>query len=144
SVGEGLASPVLVGDKVFTFTRQGGDEVITCLDAGSGKELWKDKYAAADVSGAAAGFNKQSKGTRNAPAVADGKVCTVGVTGTVSCLEASSGKVLWRKETKSYPKFVDSSSPLVADGVCVTYLGSGLTAFDLGTGETKWKWSGGE
>src|SRR5438128_9373879 len=32
TVGEGLASPALVGDKVYTFTRQGGDEVILCLE----------------------------------------------------------------------------------------------------------------
>ena len=32
SVGEGLASPVLVGDKVFVFTKQGSDEVTVCLE----------------------------------------------------------------------------------------------------------------
>src|ERR1700694_1416010 len=45
-VGLGDASPVLVGDKVYVFTRDGDDEVILCLDAGKGTEVWKDKYAA--------------------------------------------------------------------------------------------------
>src|SRR5205814_618187 len=31
-VGSGDSSPVLAGEKVYVFSRQGGDEVITCLD----------------------------------------------------------------------------------------------------------------
>src|SRR5579859_5973786 len=46
SVGEGVATPALVGDKLYVFCRQGGDEVIRCLSAADGKELWQDKYAA--------------------------------------------------------------------------------------------------
>ena len=54
-VGLGDASPVMVGEKVYVFTRQGDDEVIVCLDAGSGKELWKDQYAAVKVTGPGSG-----------------------------------------------------------------------------------------
>ncbi len=32
-VGVGESSPVLVGDKLYVFSREGGDEVIRCLDA---------------------------------------------------------------------------------------------------------------
>src|SRR5206468_264875 len=32
SVGDGVASPVLAGDRVYTFTRQGSEEVVLCLD----------------------------------------------------------------------------------------------------------------
>src|SRR5437879_9717741 len=46
SVGLGDASPVLVGDRVYVFARQGGDEVTLCLDGASGNEVWRDKYAA--------------------------------------------------------------------------------------------------
>src|SRR5712692_10597678 len=44
TVGLGDASPALVGDKVYVFTRQGDDEVTSCLNAASGKEVWTDKY----------------------------------------------------------------------------------------------------
>src|SRR6516162_3345340 len=43
-VGLGESSPVLVGDKIYVFGRQGGDEVTLCLNAATGKEIWKDKY----------------------------------------------------------------------------------------------------
>lgn len=138
TVGIGEAGPVLVGDKVFVFARQGGDEVTLCLDAATGKEVWKDKYATAAVKGAASGF----PGPRSTPAVGEGKVCTLGVNGVVSCLDAASGKVLWRKE-KSKPQFCTSTSPIIVDGKCIVFAGA-LTAFDLATGEEKWKWSGAE
>ncbi|HXX92865.1 MAG TPA: PQQ-binding-like beta-propeller repeat protein, partial [Planctomycetota bacterium] len=44
------------------------------------------------------------------------------------------------------PRFFTSSSPLVTDGLCVAQVGGqgggGITAFDLSTGEPKWKWTG--
>jgi len=49
---------------------------------------------------------------------------------------------VWRKDTKSKPGFYTSTSPIVADGKCIVYVGT-LTAFDLSSGEAKWTWSGG-
>jgi outer membrane protein assembly factor BamB len=145
TVGEGLASPALVGDKVYVFTRQGGDEVTRCLDAATGKEIWADKYEAVAVTRPADGGGRFI-GPRSSPAVADGKVCTLGVGGVVSCLDAATGKVIWRKDTKTKPRFFTSSSPVIAEGVCVVYIGADgkgqLTAFDLATGNEKWKWTG--
>src|SRR5258707_3531995 len=84
-VGLGDASPALVGDKLYVFTRRGDDEVTSCLDAASGKELWNDKYAAVAVAGPAGGH----PGPRSSPAVAEGKVCTLGVGGVLSRLDAA-------------------------------------------------------
>ena len=155
SVGDGLASPALVGDKIYTFTRKGGDEVITCLEAATGKEVWKEKYAADEVRGAAAGFKGPDKftGPRSSPAVGEGKVCTFGVGGVLTCLDAATGKQVWQKETKARPTFFTSCSPTIAEGKCIVYIGSSggkgggggkgdLMAYDLANGETKWKASG--
>jgi outer membrane protein assembly factor BamB len=135
-VGFGESSPVMVGDKVYVFARQGGEEVTWCLDAATGKEVWKDKYATAAVTNAAKSF----PGTRSTPAVGEGKVCTLGVNGMVSCLDAATGKVLWRKE-EAKPQWHTSSSPLIVDGKCIVF-GGGLVAFDLADGAEKWRWSG--
>jgi len=133
-VGAGVSSPALVGDKLFAFGRIGDDEVTTCLDAMSGKVVWQKKNSTAAVGGAARGYG----GPRSTPAVAEGKVCTLGVNGTVSCLEATTGKIIWRKETGEAPRFSTSTSPLVTDGKCIVFLDA-LTAFDLESGEVKWK-----
>src|SRR5438309_8640460 len=45
-VGDGVATPALVGDKLYVFAFENGNEVLRCLDAGTGKELWQDKYEA--------------------------------------------------------------------------------------------------
>src|SRR4051812_16670909 len=39
TVGLGDASPALVGDRLYAFTRQKGSEVTWCLDAATGKAL---------------------------------------------------------------------------------------------------------
>ncbi len=141
-VGSGDATPALVGEKLYVFTRQGGNEVILCLEAGSGKELWKDQYAARPVTGAAS----RHPGPRSSPALAGGKVVTLGASGILSCLDAASGKVAWRKEPfpKAVPRFFTAMSPIIVDGMAIVHLGGqgkgAIIAFDLASGDEKWKW----
>jgi outer membrane protein assembly factor BamB len=144
SVGDGVATPALVGDKLFVFSRQDGNEVIRCLDAAGGKELWQDKYEAQPATGAASSF----PGPRSSPTVVDGKVLLLGVRGMLSCYDAASGKKVWQKDDfKSWPMFFTSSSPIVVDGLCIAQLGGrsgtgAIVAYDVSTGEPRWKWVG--
>ena len=144
TVGTGDSTPALVGDKLYVFARQGDEEVTLCLSAADGKEVWKDKYAAQAVTGPAA----RHPGPRSSPAVADGKVVTLGAGGVVSCLDAATGKVVWRKDEfpKVVPKFFTAMSPIIVDGMVVAHLGGqgsgAVVAFDLATGDAKWKWAG--
>ena len=143
AVGSGDSSPALMGEKLYVFSRQEAEEVTRCLDAATGKELWADKYPVPAISGPDAG---QHSGPRSSPALADGKVVTLGVTGTLSCLDAATGKVLWRKEDfrGAWPRFHAASSPLIVDGLVIAQLGKesegGIVAYDLATGDPKWKW----
>jgi len=145
TIGDGVATPALVGDRLYTFSRQEGGEIVRCLDAKSGSEIWKDKYDVLPATGPASGFS----GPRCTPTVADGKVVTLGLRGTVSCYNAADGKLLWRKEDfkGAWPRFFTSASPIVVDGLCIAQLGGGdnggVIAYDLKTGDEKWKWTGG-
>ena len=145
AVGDGVATPAVVGDKVYVFTRQEENEVVRCLDAGTGKEVWQDKYATEQISGPPA---QQFSGPRSSPAVADGKVVTQGVQSVLSCYDAATGKLLWRKEEfrGSMPRFVTASSPILVAGLCIAQLGGdsngAIVAYDLLTGDEKWKWAG--
>jgi outer membrane protein assembly factor BamB len=143
TVGTGDATPALVGDRLYTFTRQGDNEVTLCLNAGTGEEIWKEEYPAQVVTGPAA----LHPGPRSSPAVAEGKVVTVGVGGILSCLDAATGKLIWRKDPYPgvVPMFFTSSSPMIVDGLCITHLGGvgngAILAFDLKTGSEKWRWA---
>ncbi len=144
-VGNGDATPSLVGDKLYVFTREGLDEVIRCLDAADGKQVWIDKYDAQPATPPAAGPHA---GPRSSPAVAEGKVVTLGARGTLSCLDAATGKKLWRKDdVHGWPRFYTSSSPIIVDGLCIAQVGGqsngSVAAYDLNTGAQKWKWTGG-
>jgi outer membrane protein assembly factor BamB len=144
TVGAGDSTPALVGDKLYVHTRQGENEVIQCLSAADGKQGWENKYPAPAVSGPSA---REHAGPRSSPAVADGKVVTLGATGIVSCVDAADGKTLWRNdEYKGVPRFYTASSPLIVDGIAVLQLGGSkdgaIVAFDLASGKPKWKWTG--
>jgi len=144
NVGSGDATPALVGQKLYVFTRQGDDEVTLCLNVVDGTDVWKDKYAAQAVTGAAA----RHPGPRSSPAVADGKVVTLGVGGVVSCLDADKGTLLWRKDPfpKVVPRFFTSMSPMIVDSMVIAHVGGAgngaIISFDLATGEEKWRWTG--
>jgi outer membrane protein assembly factor BamB len=146
TVGLGDATPALVGERLYVFTRQENDEVTLCLNAANGKELWQNKYTAIAVTGPPAAH----PGPRSSPTVVDGKVITLGVGCILTCLDATTGKPLWRNEdyaTTESP-FYTSMSPIVVDGMCIAQLGKKDTgvilALDLATGNVKWKWGPGD
>ena len=144
TVGTGDATPALVGDKLYVFARQGEDEITLCLDAANGKEVWRNKYATQAVAGPAS----RHPGPRSSPTVAEGKVVTLGVNGILSCLDAATGKEVWRKDEFPgiVPQFFAAMSPIIDGGMCIAHLGGkdngAIIAFDLATGEQKWKWAG--
>jgi outer membrane protein assembly factor BamB len=145
NVGQGDSTPALVGDRLYVFARQEGTEVTRCLDAATGKELWQDKYEAQGADGPAA---REHPGPRSSPTVAQGKVVTLGVRGMLSCLDGATGKKLWRKDEfqGAWPQFFTASSPMIVDDLCVAQLGGqnggAVVAYDLATGNEKWKWTG--
>jgi outer membrane protein assembly factor BamB len=139
-VGDGVATPALVGDKLYVFTREGKNEVTRCLEAATGKEVWKDSHEVNFKASNDGAF----PGPRASPAVAEGRVITFGVNGTLSCLKADSGEKVWRTETGAFPIFHTSSSPVIVDKLVIAQVGNdsgGVVAYDLESGKEKWKWT---
>ena len=144
SVGFGDATPVLMGNRMYLNTRQGDQEVVLCLDASTGKELWKNQYPSTAVTGPAGSH----PGPRSTPAVSNGKVVTFGASAILSCLDAATGKLLWRREnpTNAVPQFFTGMSPLIVDNMCIAHVGTKdngeILVLDLNTGKEIWKWAG--
>ena len=45
-VGTGYSTPIIVGDRIYMYTRQGEDEVLRSLDAATGEVVWQTEYPA--------------------------------------------------------------------------------------------------
>ena len=145
-VGTGYAAPIVVGDRVFAFSRQGEDEVMRALDAATGKTIWETKYNAAYKPNPAA-TRTHGTGPKSTPTFADGRLYTLGMTGAVSAFDAASGKLLWQKPGGPIePLYHTAMSPLVERGLVIVHVGGhgngALTAFDARTGDVKWAWNG--
>ncbi|MEK6334721.1 MAG: PQQ-binding-like beta-propeller repeat protein [Acidobacteriota bacterium] len=146
TVGVGHASPVESNGRIYVFARQGEEELLMCLDATSGKEIWRSgaQPIAYEMHPAAVAHGKGPKAT---PVVANGMVYTFGISGVLSAHDAATGKLKWRREfSKDYPKtsplFGTAMSPVVDSGLVIAHVGGhdkgALTAFDAQTGVTKW------
>jgi outer membrane protein assembly factor BamB len=149
-VGEGYSSPVVVAGRAFVHSRVDPREVVTAIDAASGKVIWQQQYDAAFTKNQYA--VRMGKGPNATPLVTGGRVFTLGATGLLTAWDAASGRHLWRK---NYSGQVDTSklfcgtsaSPLLAGGLVVVQVGSDIhggriAALDPATGETKWEWKG--
>lgn len=89
-IGDGVASPVVSGGRVFYLDNQQGKETVHAVEATSGKELWS--AAMDDIFKDA----QSVAGPRCAP-VADGERLYVqSCRGEFQCLGAADGKVVWR------------------------------------------------
>jgi outer membrane protein assembly factor BamB len=145
TVGVGHASPVAAGGKIYIFARQGEEETLLCLDATTGKEIWRSSQPVSyQMNPAAMGHGKGPKST---PVVNNGSVFTLGISGVLSAHDARTGKVKWRHEfSKQYPNtspvYGTAMSPMVDNGLLIAHVGGqdkgALTAFDAETGAVKW------
>jgi outer membrane protein assembly factor BamB len=138
-VGEGYATPLIVGRTVYIFTRRGDDEVMTAVDAATGKERWRTGYPAPYTPSQPA--SKHGAGPKATPLLHDGHLYTLGISGIVAAFDAANGKLLWRTPPPAEPPFFGAaSSPLAERGLIVVHPGNygPLTAFDAKTGAIKW------
>jgi outer membrane protein assembly factor BamB len=144
-VGIGYATPILIGNRLYMYSRRDDNEVLAAIDAGTGKEIWQSSYAAPYTMHPAA--VRHEKGPKSTPTFADGKLYTLGMSGIVTAFEAATGKQLWQKPASlPGPLYGTSMSPLVDRGLVIVHVGShnqgALTAFDATTGAVKWSWTG--
>ncbi|MFN7919622.1 MAG: PQQ-binding-like beta-propeller repeat protein [Bryobacteraceae bacterium] len=145
NVGEGHSSPIAVGGVVYQFSRSGGQEHLTAIDGKSGKTLWRQAYTAPYKMNSAA--TSHGEGPKSTPVFAGGRIYTLGISGILSCWEAASGKLAWRKQfsySETSPLYGTAMSPIVDEGLLIAHVGGNsggaLTAFDAVTGAERWQW----
>ena len=121
-------------------TLRAGTERLLCLDAATGRLLWKHEYDCPySIS--------YASGPRCTPTVADGRVYALGAEGNLACLDAATGRLLWSKDFKTdyaapTPIWGFCGHPLVEGDLLVCLVGgpgSVAVAFDRVTGAERWK-----
>ena len=140
-LGAGYSGVSVVGNRVYTMADGPDSGFIRVLDAKSGKVIWSAKV------GQPGGGNGYP-GPRCTPTVDGNLVVALGQFGDLICVEASSGKELWRHNLpnelggKMMSKWGYSESPLV-DGAQVVCTPGGpqgaLAAFDKKSGKLLWR-----
>jgi outer membrane protein assembly factor BamB len=146
-VGTGYATPLIAGNRLYVFSRQGEEEVMQALDAATGKSLWRTAYPTTFTMNSAA--VRHNAGPKSTPVLFNGRLYSIGMTGTVTAFDAASGKQLWQKPGTAalMPMYTTHSfSPIVERGLVIFHVGGhdkgALTAYDVNTGEVKWSWAG--
>jgi outer membrane protein assembly factor BamB len=132
----------VAGDRLILFHRVGAEELVVCLEAATGKDLWLYKYPTQYQDDF--GFDD---GPRATPLIAGGYVYTLGAEGTLLCLELANGKKVWERALnndyqvrKGY--FGVATSPVLEGDrllVNVGGRGAGIVAFDHRTGRELWR-----
>lgn len=98
-VGEGGSSPVVVGDNVFTLGWADGADVVRCLDAKTGDELWATSDACPRYGRHATGDKGLYSGPTSTPEydVMTGMLYTLSCDGDLICRDtAKQGESVWR------------------------------------------------
>jgi len=147
--GEGHASPVVSGGRVYVHSRIADRETVTALDLASGKQLWRQGYDAPYQVNSAA--TAHGKGPKSTPIVSGGRLFTFGIAGTLSAWNASTGDLVWRNDFKgdfpaTSPIYGTAVSPIVTDGLLIVHAGGAgsgaIVALDPARGAVKWSWKG--
>lgn len=141
--GTGYACPTIVGERLVVFHRVDKEEVVDCLNAGTGERLWRQQYAALYQPR----YGDRAS-TRSSPTIADGRVFTYGVAGMLHCFELATGKLIWKRDFAVQPGlapafFGTGSTPLVLGNRLVLNVGTKdgtcVIALDAASGRELWK-----
>jgi outer membrane protein assembly factor BamB len=133
-VGQGHSSVAVVGSRAYTMGNVNENDVVYCLNADTGKVVWKYSYPCPASNYA---------GTRATPTVHEGKVYTLSREGLALCLDAATGKKVWKRNLKrlikvEVPKWGFASSPLIEGNLVIYNVGTAGVALDKRTGIIRW------
>jgi outer membrane protein assembly factor BamB len=138
NVGLGFSSLVVAAGRIFTLGHADNEDSVVCLEADTGKEVWRHKYPAE------LGDKYYEGGTTGTPTVDGNHVFTLSRWGDCFCFEAASGKVVWSKNVQKemglrIPGWGFSGSPLVFSNLLILNVGEAGLALEKSSGKIVWK-----
>lgn len=140
-IGLGYASFVTANGRAFTIEQRRDQEVVTAYDIETGREIWAHGWKA---------FFTESMGgdgPRATPTLHDGRIYALGATGEFRCLDAATGKLIWRRQIlddngADNLQWGMSGAPLIVDDKVIVLPGGrngrSVAAYDKATGAPRW------
>jgi outer membrane protein assembly factor BamB len=140
-IGGGYGSFAIAENRAYTIEQRRDDEVVTAYDIQTGRELWAHKWQSK--------FDERlsGEGPRATPTYDEGWIYAMGGRGEFRCLEAATGKAVWKHDVilennGDILTYGISASPLIVDNkVIVTAGGSNnksIIAYSKKTGAIIW------
>lgn len=153
-LGTGYAAPSVIGGKLVVHHRVDDEEVVACVDALDGSDVWEYRYSSnfSDPYG-------YNNGPRCSPLLTTDHCYTLGAAGKLLCVTLADGKLVWEHnlhEEFNIPEgfFGIGATPVLEGNKLLVLVGgqpnSGVVAFDSQTGKKLWEnvgkstWNGAE
>jgi len=142
-IGSGYSAPSISGELLVLHHRIKDEEIVQALRPATGEIVWRYAYPSSFVD--PFGYNN---GPRCTPLLESNRCYTFGAEGKLLCLELSSGKLLWQRDTTKdwnvpEPFFGVGSTPLLENGKLIVMVGgqpnSTVVALDPIHGKTLWE-----
>ncbi|MEQ9410179.1 MAG: PQQ-binding-like beta-propeller repeat protein [Fuerstiella sp.] len=160
AAGEGSSSPIVVGDRIFLTGWTDGHDVVSCRDASTGQEIWRQQYASPRYGRFALGDQGLYSGACSTPEYdsESGLLFTLGTDGDLNAWDTrDNGRQVWtlnlydRYHAKQRPEVAErrktqrdygyTSSPLVIGDQLIVEVGGArgnLVSFQRRTGKELW------
>lgn len=164
TVGEGSASVIVAGGRLYTLGCRDGRDTLVCLDAATGREIWRQAYDCPKYGRHATGDQGVYSGPSSTPEYdeASGLLFTLSIDGELQCWDTQSTDIedrrLWgidlydeydvpqrpqvTKRNGSHRDYGYTTSPLVQGDTLIVEVGDdddgNLMGFDKRTGKRLW------
>jgi outer membrane protein assembly factor BamB len=145
AVGSGYSGPTVAAGRVYVtdrLTEPRDAERVQCFDSQSGQRQWAFSY---DCPYEGVGY---PAGPRASVSITAGRAYVLGTMGHLHCLDAASGRLLWRKQPGvdyqvRVPIWGIAAAPLVDGDLLIVQLGAAdggcIVALDAATGAERWR-----
>ena len=137
-IGTGFATMAIVDGRVYAMGNIDDRDILYCLDAGTGKEIWKTSYPCPLL-------NKNHEGGPCAtPTVKGDAVYTLSKNGDAIRFKAATGEIVWHKHLNKdlgfkHPTWYFSSSPLLIGNLVIFNVGTYGVALNQADGSLVWQ-----
>jgi len=138
AIGTGFASITVSGDRVYATGNLDDNDVVYCLDAKTGAEIWKTSYQCPLLA-------KSHEGGPCATPTVDGDaIYTFSKNGDALRFEAATGRIVWHRNVNKAleckpPTWYYASSPLIIGELVILNAGTYGVALNKADGTVVWQ-----